>query len=344
MEFTGYTFQYKKIIQDEVEKIFFAWKKQTDKQVPQLKKISRLLVLSNKQGKMIRGALVYLGYELFSSVPHKQLVQLAAAYEILHTSLLIHDDIMDKSLLRRGKPSVFQQLGGNHYGISQAISLGDIGFFLALDILSKIKIPERRKEKIVSYFITTILETINGQMLDVALAQKIGVVSEKDVLQIARYKTAYYSLVGPLVVGALLAGANKKIIEKLSHFGEHLGIAFQLQDDILGVFGEEKVIGKSATSDIEEGKNTLLFLTAYKNANSEQHAFLLETYGNGKITKRQHKMLQSLFLETNALTYVEKKIEQHAAQARDIISVVTRDLNKQELLMNFINFLLERKK
>ncbi|HSA83960.1 MAG TPA: polyprenyl synthetase family protein [Patescibacteria group bacterium] len=342
MNFTDYLLSKKKNIHDEVELALTTWKKKTDRQSSHLKRLTKLLVNSNKEGKHIRGALVCLGYELVSQQQMKDLYKVSAGYEIMHTALLIHDDIMDKSATRRGRPTLYRALGGNHYGMSQAISLGDAGFFLAIDMLNRSRIPEKRKATVLSFFFEIILQTINGQMLDIALAHKLAAFSEKDVLKIAQYKTAYYTLVGPLVIGALLAGAGKRSIERLTSFGEHLGIAFQLQDDLLGIFGDENILGKSTSSDIEEGKNTLLFINAFMNATDEQKTFLMNTYGNGTISKKQQQTIQDIFLATGARDLVTQKILHHAKKAEGMITSITKKREQQQLLETFIAFLTSR--
>lgn len=173
-------------------------------------------------GKRIRGALVKLGYELAVVFPFggprksEDILKIGAAYEILHTAILIHDDIIDQSLVRRGKPSLYQALGGNHYGVSQAISLADYGFFLAFKIIADTNAAE--------VFSQIVMDTAFGQMLELKKANP---------LLVMKLKTARYTIAGPLKMGAILAGASPKLVRELGEFGENLGIAFQIKDDIL---------------------------------------------------------------------------------------------------------------
>lgn len=180
-------------------------------------------------GKRLRGVLAVLGYEIGkqSSVFSRQssdIFKIAASYEIFHTAILAHDDIMDKSLTRRDQPSLFQALGGDHRGVSLAITLADAGFFLATKIISESTFAKEWKNEALKYFSAVMLNTAMGQILDI----EIG-----DSIIVAKYKTAKYTVSGPLVLGATLVGASQGLIRALEEFGENLGIAFQIQDDIL---------------------------------------------------------------------------------------------------------------
>lgn len=344
MNFQAYKDKHKQAIEDEKESALLFWQRRVGQQVSSLKTLSELLVTSNTGGKNLRGTLVCLGYELYAKKKRRDMFTIAAAYEILHTSLLIHDDIMDKSTMRRGKPTVYQQLGGDHYGISQAISLGDVGFFLATKMINEITGESKIKSSIITQFLQIVLDTITGQMLDVKLSQTTALVTEKDVITTAKLKTAHYTIAGPLSTGALLADADKKVITKLTAFGEALGIAFQIKDDILGVFGDEQMIGKSATSDITEGKQTLLYLHARQNATNAQKNMLDQIYGKGKITAKDSTIIKQIFQETGALTKTENMVERYTHKARLLVPNITTEKTMQQLLTDFISYLLERKK
>lgn len=343
MAFNTYLAKKRNPIQKAVDAIFSRWEKSVG-QTQYLNDLTQLLLQSNQGGKNIRGALVCFGYDLVSSSRTSKIYPAAAAYEILHTSLLIHDDIMDKSLLRRGEKALYQKLGGDHYGISQAMCLGDAGFFLATQTINSTKFDAGIIASVVSQFSQIVLDTITGQMLDIQLAKSREKIAEKDVITIARLKTAQYTIAGPLIVGALLAGADQNFIKKLSAFGDALGIAFQIKDDILGIFGDEKMIGKSVTSDIEEGKNTLLFVHAFHAASQQQKNFLSQHYGKGTITPQEQQQMKQIFQDSGAVMYAEKKIRQYAREANILISQITNKKEMQNILNDFITYLVERKK
>lgn len=344
MKFEKYLNNHKKITQEAIGEIFSFWQKDISKKTDNLKELTKLLATSNKGGKYFRSTLIHLGYDLYAKNDSQEVNQIAAGYEILHTSLLIHDDIFDKSLLRRGEKTVFQKLGGDHYGISQAICLGDIGFFLATKALIQSKFSDTIKTQIVTYFSQLMLDTIAGEMLDIKFAKQLVRNSDKNVITIARLKTAHYSISGPLILGALLAGVKENKQKKLAYFGDNLGIAYQIKDDILGVFGDQFVLGKSVTSDIEEGKNTLLFIKALANASDKHKKFLLKYYGKGKITQEQHEQIKKIFIETGALVYTEKRANDYKEKAQNMISQITTNERQRILLNDFLTFLTERKK
>ena len=211
------------------------WEKEVNKTSKTLIPLTKAFKKANKGGKVIRGVLCELGYEIASSKSDKEIIKVAAAYEIFHTSILAHDDIIDQSVIRRGQSSLYQSLGGDHFGISQAICLADAGFFLAIKIISESSFPDSEKNKAIRFFAETMLDTAMGQMLDI---------SGGDLTTIMKLKTAKYTIAGPLQIGAILAGGKDELIKVLGEFGEDLGIAFQIQDDILDGDAEEVELAK----------------------------------------------------------------------------------------------------
>lgn len=214
MDFAKYLDKTAKELDREVEKIL-------DLEIKQAKKIDTRLVplleafkTACMGGKRIRGVLVKLGYEIATAhLPRGRahleggILKIGAAYEIFHAAILAHDDIMDQSETRRGKPSLYKKVG-----TSEAITLGDLGFFLSFKIISS------------SLFASIAMETAIGQLLDL---------KKTNPEVTAKFKTAKYTIAGPLQLGATLAGAKGKLIRDLGEFGESLGIAFQMKDDIL---------------------------------------------------------------------------------------------------------------
>ncbi|MBI2334668.1 polyprenyl synthetase family protein [Candidatus Daviesbacteria bacterium] len=198
---------------------------------------------SCKGGKRVRGKLVVLGYEIGKSTTDYRLpttdysgrrktediLKVAASYEIMHAAILAHDDIIDQSPERRGKPSLYKSVG-----VEQAITLADLGFFLAIKIISESKFADKLKIKALQMFSQTMVETAIGQMLDIAHANPELV---------AKLKTAKYTVSGPLQLGAILGGAELDLLDQLDQFGTNLGIAFQIRDDVLD--GEAKSADKA---------------------------------------------------------------------------------------------------
>ncbi len=315
---------------------------------PKLVPLVEVFADSCKGGKRVRGMLVMLGYEITNSefkVQNSELeiTKVAAVYEIFQTAILSHDDVIDQSPLRRGKPTIYRRLGGDHYAISQTITIGDIGFFLAMKILAETNFPALRKNKAIEFFSKSMLKTGLGQSLDIELSRP-GKKDEEDALKISLYKTAWYTIIGPMSVGAILGGASKKQLDGILEFGKNLGIAFQIQDDILGVFGQEEDLGKSINSDIEEGKNTLLLTQALKRANKQQVEYLEKHYGQGVISQEEFMKIREIFESSGALDYVSSKAVEYARKAKGATSEITDDEDCLHLLNKLADFLINRRK
>jgi geranylgeranyl diphosphate synthase type I len=186
------------------------------------------------------------------------------------------------------------------------------------------------------------LKTAAGQMLDVEVSLKRNGFDEQDSIKISHYKTAHYTIIGPMQLGAILAGAEGELLEKIEEFGKNLGIAFQIQDDILGVFGDEKTLGKSVTSDVEEGKNTLLISHALKHADTKQKAFLEMHYGKGELTEENFAKLKQILETTGALDYSRQKAVKYVSLAKQVIPELTGNKQHVQLLSELADFLINR--
>lgn len=189
-----------------------------DQILSKLPPLTKEFVNSCEGGKRIRGVLVKLGYELGKGKEIKEIFKIGAALEIMHTAILVHDDIMDKSPTRRGKPSLYACVGQD-----LAIALADYGFFLSLQIISETSFPDKEKTEALKLFSQVMVDTAIGQIMDI---------QKENPMLVAKLKTAQYTIVGPLCLGAILAHADQ-MLGVLREFGENLGIAFQIKDDIL---------------------------------------------------------------------------------------------------------------
>lgn len=342
MDFTNYLKTAAEEINQQIDTFFENWSKEVETVSPKLIALNNAFIRANEGGKRLRGALVKLGYEMVNQEPNQEIIKAAAAFEIFQTAILAHDDIIDLSALRRGKPTLYRALGGDHYGISQAICLGDVGFFLAGQSIIESNFSPEVKNRAFSSFVRTMVDTAMGEVLDVELPHRPDQPQEEDILTIFRLKTAQYTITGPLHLGAILAGASQEILDQIVCFGKSLGIAFQIQDDILGVFGNEKELGKSVTSDIEEGKNTLLLTYALGYGSDEQKKVLDKYYGKGKIGEEGLNEVKKVFTETGALQYSQQKALSLVAEAKEIISQMDIARDKKVLLNEMADFLVQR--
>lgn len=194
------------------------------------KPLKLLKEFSLRPGKRGRSVLVNCGYFLAGGRNKKTILETSIFIELIHNFLLIHDDIIDRDNLRRGKPTIHCYYGGNHYGVSMAIVVGDLANVLGCEILTDSKFPDKYKILALNTLNQAIIKTCQGQILELSLRNKEA--NEEDILRIYQNKTAYYSLVAPLQIGAILAGAKQDFLNKIEKFALPLGIAFQIQDDL----------------------------------------------------------------------------------------------------------------
>lgn len=317
------------------------WKKDVNYISPKLTRFADIFIKACEGGKRLRGGLVKLGYEMAGGEDIKTILRPAAAFEIFQTAILAHDDVIDKSPLRRGKPTVYQALGGDHYGMSQAIGLGDAGLFLATKLIADSDFKDSHKNQALSFFCKIFVDTALGEILDVELPH-IKQAKKEDIITIFKLKTAYYTIIGPLTLGAILAGGSQSLQDQIHELGLNLGIAFQIQDDILGVFGSEEALGKSVTSDIEEGKITLLLSQALEDANTTQRNVLERYYGNGPIDKKWLEQIRGVFVATGALDETQRQAVKYVNQAKKVIGSMEISNTHRILLFEMADFLVER--
>lgn len=209
MKFEGFLKKEAKVIEDNLKRELQSFKKTIkDKKLVSL---FDQFVLSCSGGKRIRGVLVKIGYEIAGGKGSLEIYKAACAFEIFQTAILAHDDIIDQSPMRRGRPSLYKSVG-----TSQAITLADIGFFLANTLITD--------AKALNFFNRAMVNTGLGQLLDINNSHSI---------QAYELKTAWYTFIAPLSLGAILGGADEKLLKDLEVFGKNLGVAYQIQDDIL---------------------------------------------------------------------------------------------------------------
>jgi len=246
-------------------------------------------------GKRFRAAFCWWGHLAVAEPDDPQaLVKACASLELLHASALVHDDVMDASDVRRGRPAThraFEQLhrangwsaSPEQYGAAAAILLGDLLLSWSDELLRTSGLPAPRVLEALGYFDLTRSEVVTGQFLDVS-AQARGTSDVDVAMTVLRYKSAKYSIERPLHIGAALAGAGTETVAQLSRFGLPLGEAFQLRDDLLGVFGDPEATGKPAGDDLSEGKRTVLIALALDALGPDDRAHLDSSLGRDLTT------------------------------------------------------------
>lgn len=343
MEFKEYLSKAQKDIESELDIQLNLWCKESSGFNVSLVPYLNTFMNACRGGKRLRGVLIKLGFDMTGG-SNPEIYKVVSAYEIFQTAILIHDDLIDKSKMRRGSLSVYASLGMDHHGLSQAICLGDLGNFLSIKLLSETGFPGDLKTNAVSLMSRIMHDTTLGQMLDIDGAKNRNKLTEKDILDIYYQKTAKYSFIGPLQIGGILGGLEDKCLMKLAIIGKYLGIAYQIQDDLWVVGGKEKIIGKSVLSDIMEGKATLIYCYAYNHAGTEERKILDKYYGNGKITTGEIEAIRNIFVSTGAVDYSVSRFKDYLNRTLKEIDGLTADIEVKNMFVQFTEYLFQRNK
>ncbi len=305
-------------------------------------------------GKRFRAAFCYWGFRAVagpSDVDDAALIRACAALELLHASALVHDDFMDASDTRRGRPATHRGMAEVHrrdgwrgdpeqYGASAAILLGDLLLSWSDELLRRCGLPLERVIAALDVFDRCRSEVIAGQFLDVSV-QARGVADVDAAMTVLRYKSAKYSVERPLHIGATLAGASETQLAELSSFGLPLGEAFQLRDDLLGVFGDPVATGKPAGDDLVEGKRTVLVALALDAAPADEAARLDAALGT-PLSPAEVGELRGVIDRSGAHQQVEEVIGQLAGRAADALTRASFDDHASAVLHELATAVTDR--
>ena len=297
-----------------------------DELLPGIEALNGLLAA----GKRLRPAFCYWGWRGAGGADGPQIIGAAAALELLHSSALVHDDLMDASDTRRGQPSLHRQFEAYHarhhwqgspgaFGMGMAILLGDLLLSWTDEMFHASGLPDealRRGRPVLDLMRT---EVFAGQYLDL-LGQAAGDGTLESALRVVEYKTTKYTIERPLHLGAALAGAGADappggLLAAYSAYGLPLGTAFQLRDDILGVFGDPAQTGKPAGDDVREGKHTVLLAIARARATGPQAAIIDRYLGDPLLDEAGTAEVRTVITETKAVAECEAMISRHVASA-----------------------------
>jgi geranylgeranyl diphosphate synthase type I len=287
--------------------------------------LDALLDFLGAGGKRLRPMLCYWGWRGAGGRDGDDVVPAAAAVELFHAFALIHDDVIDESDRRRGRPTVHHRFAALHrdsgwhgcprqFGLSAAVLLGDIGLSWCEELFAQCGGPPPSVAAATALFRLLRTEALAGQYLDV-LEQASGDGDPARAAAIVRYKTAKYTVERPLQIGAALAGGSPAMLDRLSEFGLPLGQAFQLRDDVLGVFGDPAQTGKPVGDDLRQGKQTLLVTLARHRADATQLATIRDLFGRPDLTRTGVDRLRAVLVETGALSEVESQIGRYRCDA-----------------------------
>lgn len=275
-----------------------------------------------RPAKRVRAAFVMYGYLLGQKNQKLEMVdervwRAAEAVEIIHTALLMHDDFMDQDKVRRGLPTTqvfFGEMDG-HYGDSMAVNTGDALLCLGYERLLTCGFEPDRVQRAMKQLFRGIANTAFGQAYDMSLP-KLGELTEEKVMSLHAAKTAIYTYENPLFIGAILADLSQEVLEVLHDYSMSGGVGFQLQDDVLGVFGDEEKTGKSVDSDLLQGKVTLLIVKVMKDGTQEQKDIVQKLWGKLVANKGDIELAKKAIVDSGSCEYsveVAKRMSQEAA-------------------------------
>lgn len=306
-------------------------------------------------GKRLRPAFVYWGHRATGADHDDVAIAAGAAVEMLHGFALMQDDVMDRSNRRRGAPTAHEILAQEYrdgelrtqaeasrrpvgdsadddhrgdppgdaawFGFSAAILASDLAVAWATELLASATLPEGRAAAARRVFADLRVEVIGGQYLDLRLAG-LRDASATDALRVALLKSGRYTVTRPLQLGATIAGGGTEVIDTLQTYGDAVGTAFQLRDDVLGLFGDPERTGKSAVGDLREGKRTLLVVAALERSDPAQRAALSATLGDPDVDESAADRVRDIVVDTGTLAYVEGLAEQRQHVAKDALGNV----------------------
>ncbi|WP_327591615.1 polyprenyl synthetase family protein [Streptomyces chartreusis] len=258
-------------------------------------------------GKRIRPRLTVMGWQAAgATAPAHQVIQIAASMEMMHVGVLIQDDLMDNSPIRHGRPTVHEQMEMDHPGAGKNLAtvVGDLAMVYSSRLIHRAGLTRTQQQHVMPHLLAMREEVMIGQILDLLQADTVS-----QALIVARLKTGSYTTYRPLMAGAALCIPKPELGRSLETFAIPLGEAFQLRDDVLGLFGDPAVTGKPCLDDAREGKRTALILTTLARATPAQRCILDALWGNPDLSMAGIKRIRDIVTSTGALASIEKMIE-----------------------------------
>ena len=330
----------------EVEKV--------DEDVAEAIKYVKKIILAG--GKRARAIFMYYGYLGAGGKELKKIIKASVSIELVHMFLLIHDDIIDQDNKRHGVATIHKHYSGigknflrvknpEHFGSSIGIVIGDTIGALGNKALYESEFEPKLIVSALHRLQNIVALTCVGGTEDLIIESKREA-SEKEIMRMYKNKTAKYTIEGPLHLGAILAGADEKILKTLSAYSIPVGIAFQIQDDILGIFGDEKKLGKPVGSDVRQGKRTILVAKDYEKADSRQKKILDNTLGKKDLTLEDLENFRSVITETGSLGYAKKLAEKFVAEGKSALLGSSRKVGlkkeTEEFLLGIGDYIINR--
>ena len=346
--------EYKKKVDPNLKKYF-------QEKIKQAKKIDFLAQQTIQMiadftlsgGKRIRPALIYYAYLACGGKDSQKIIKASMGIELTHSFLLIHDDIIDRDDKRHNVATIherYKKIGHKiapqkdsvHFGNSMAMIAGDVASAMANEIIFNVDFEEKIIVKALNKLQEIVYITIPGEMLDVVMEYR-GKTTEEEILRMFEGKTSRYTFEGPLHLGTILAGGDEKFLQAFTQYSLPLGRAFQIQDDILGVFGDEKKLGKPVGSDIIEGKQTLLVLKALEKGNKEEKKAIQRYLGKKDLTKKELNDFRAILKQTGSLAYSQKLARSSVREAiKALQGIEFKNEEAKIFLEGIAHYIIER--
>lgn len=280
-------------------------------------------------GKRFRPRMVMSAYEALGGTDLEAAAHIGAAYELLHTALIVHDDVIDRDFVRRGGPNVsgsYRDIAttagiplptAEHRGMSVAIIAGDLALFNAYRLIDRSGVDGALRARLHDLLDEAMFVSAAGELYDVDFSIRADPPTVDEIVEMERLKTAGYSFEGPLQAGAVLAGATPKAEAALAAFGRAIGIAYQIVDDLLGVFGDEGDTGKSTLGDLREGKRTVLLAHA---VGHPEWAEVDALFGSPTLTAAEGDRIRETLERTGSRRYAEALARDFANRAWEALA------------------------
>ncbi|MEC5199105.1 geranylgeranyl diphosphate synthase type II [Arthrobacter sp. PL16] len=276
-------------------------------------------------GKRFRPRLVMSSYQMLGGRDLENAAEVGAAFELLHTALIVHDDVIDRDFVRRGIPNVSGRYrsiaeaagmspdGARHVGLSAGVIAGDLALSNAYRLLERVEAPASTRRRLGEILDEALFASAAGEFLDIETSLHPTMPPLEDIVRMARLKTSVYSFEGPLQAGAVLADAEEEVIVRLGDFGRDAGIAYQIADDLLGVFGNETRTGKTNWGDLREGKRTALL--SYVSSRPEWES-ISSLVGSPGMSAAEADHVRRILVDSGAKAYSADLAAEYASRAR----------------------------
>ena len=312
------------LVEEVLERFFSLSTQRAATLAPSYEALWKTLRSNTAGGKRFRPQMVMTAFTALGGADLRSAANVGASFELLHTALIVHDDVVDRDFVRRGIPNVsgsyrdVAQTAGlslptaEHRGMSVAVIAGDLALTGSFRLMERASADPEVRDALVELLDRAVFDSAAGELIDVDFSLYTGMPSIDEIVHMERLKTAVYSFEAPLQAGALLAGATHEVIAALGEFGRNIGIAYQIVDDLLGVFGDEASTGKTTLGDLREGKRTALIAFA---SQTPEWTAISGLVGSSTLSDDEAATVREVLERTGAKKYTQRLASDYADEA-----------------------------